>query len=80
MSLRCRPLTVACCSAGWLDKNLTLQAQEVPEDPTLTLLFAREFFGEPLDQNDPFQLQLNFVQVPFILVFCSCVPSLISDH
>jgi len=47
---------------GWLDKNLTLHAQDVPEDPMLVLLFAREFFGEPLDQNDPFQLQLNFVQ------------------
>jgi len=53
---------------GWLDKNLTLHAQDVSEDPLLVLLFAREFFGEPLDQNDPFQLQLNYVQATNAIV------------
>jgi len=55
---------------SWLDKNLTLQAQpqEIPEDPALVFLFAREFYSEPLDENDPFQLHLNYIQATKMIV------------
>eukprot|EP01125_Pyxidicula_operculata_P015301 TRINITY_DN5180_c0_g2_i1.p1 TRINITY_DN5180_c0_g2~~TRINITY_DN5180_c0_g2_i1.p1 ORF type:complete len:2513 (-),score=545.73 TRINITY_DN5180_c0_g2_i1:91-7629(-) len=45
---------------SWLEPDATLQQQKI--GPDQELVFDRRFFGESLDLEDPFQLQLYYLQ------------------